>query len=659
MPTTDTLLTDFTYGELSPKLSGRVDMTLYNKGCLTLENWVPFAQGGVTTRPGSKYLGLTKSGAQGVLIPFVLNDGTSYLIELTPLVARFWYGSTGALVGAPLELVTTYATIADLRQIRWVQDGTMVYLFHKSYPIKVITWVSAAVFTFASATVIGNTNEVPFSASGDYPGFGSIFGGRLWCGGSTNSPSRVWASRSWIYTFGDPWVALTNYEVDMVCSNDSGKLYRCITKGISAAATGPTGTAADITDGTVHWTYWTASGNLDFRYVDKVQYTVKQLKDPASWADHDIPELESITTYRDVLTADCAFTVDLGSDQCEDVTGFVAGDVLLIGTVTSEWLVTPDISAEAPWEKCIRRSSYGMDSAVPGLLVNENMIFAQSYATKLREYAYSSETSKYQAADLTFPADHILSGGIIDIDFALTPEPMVYCVRADGQLSILLYNRLLDSKAWHRYTSGCGGLYESVAVIGGTVSDVVYAIVNRGTGYRCVEQFDRIFDLTSIPLDSWVDVPASGATVTGLERFNTKTVTVYNITDSTVRTGTVTTGTLTLNALDVGDHIVVGAGFTCILQTMRVHSPSQTGESLARLKRVTQVRVGVYLTYAFQMGYVNTAALLETLVLPSTPYTGMLLCPFNGTWDRDSWVMAIQSSPYHCTILAMIPEVEG
>jgi hypothetical protein len=52
------------------------------------------------------------------------------------------------------------------------------------------------------------------------------------------------------------WVALTAYLVGDVVSNDTGKVYRCITAGTSAASGGPTGTTTDITDGTAHWCYY-------------------------------------------------------------------------------------------------------------------------------------------------------------------------------------------------------------------------------------------------------------------------------------------------------------------------------------------------------------------------------------------------------------------
>lgn len=50
------------------------------------------------------------------------------------------------------------------------------------------------------------------------------------------------------------WVAATAYVLDDQVKN-SGNCYRCIVAGTSAGSGGPTTTAVDITDGTVHWTY--------------------------------------------------------------------------------------------------------------------------------------------------------------------------------------------------------------------------------------------------------------------------------------------------------------------------------------------------------------------------------------------------------------------
>lgn len=55
------------------------------------------------------------------------------------------------------------------------------------------------------------------------------------------------------------WANTTGYTVGQLRSN-SGNIYLCITAGTSAGSGGPTTTAVDITDGTVHWMY-IASGS--------------------------------------------------------------------------------------------------------------------------------------------------------------------------------------------------------------------------------------------------------------------------------------------------------------------------------------------------------------------------------------------------------------
>ena len=55
------------------------------------------------------------------------------------------------------------------------------------------------------------------------------------------------------------WILTHAYHVDDRVTNETGKVYQCITAGVSAGAGGPTGTTADITDNTVHWKYVTTN----------------------------------------------------------------------------------------------------------------------------------------------------------------------------------------------------------------------------------------------------------------------------------------------------------------------------------------------------------------------------------------------------------------
>lgn len=54
---------------------------------------------------------------------------------------------------------------------------------------------------------------------------------------------------------GGPWTASTEYIAGEIVTNDSGKQYRAIAPGTTAASGGPTGIGTSITDGTATWTY--------------------------------------------------------------------------------------------------------------------------------------------------------------------------------------------------------------------------------------------------------------------------------------------------------------------------------------------------------------------------------------------------------------------
>ena len=57
MPVLDKISTDFSYGEVSPNILARVDLTLYNKATKVMENAYPKVSGGVTRRRGTRFIG--------------------------------------------------------------------------------------------------------------------------------------------------------------------------------------------------------------------------------------------------------------------------------------------------------------------------------------------------------------------------------------------------------------------------------------------------------------------------------------------------------------------------------------------------------------------------------------------------------------------------
>jgi len=116
--------TNFTAGELSPQLEGRVDITRYNNAVSTLENFLVTPFGGADRRPGSVFVAPAKFPDKKVrVIPFEFNTDQAYIIEVGEGYMRF-YRDNAAITEASLTI--TGATQADPINLTIVSHGLIV-----------------------------------------------------------------------------------------------------------------------------------------------------------------------------------------------------------------------------------------------------------------------------------------------------------------------------------------------------------------------------------------------------------------------------------------------------------------------------------------------------------------------------------------------------
>ena len=132
------IFTNFTSGELSPRLNGRIDMDKYYNGASTISNFVVLMHGGLTKRPGTRFIREIKtssgsnSGAR--LVPFVFSKTQAYVLEFGHNYIRF-YKDEGIIVSSgttPYEIATTY-TAAQLDELEFVQSADILYIVHGSH----------------------------------------------------------------------------------------------------------------------------------------------------------------------------------------------------------------------------------------------------------------------------------------------------------------------------------------------------------------------------------------------------------------------------------------------------------------------------------------------------------------------------------------------
>lgn len=134
---------NFSSGELSDEMQARIDLAKYSNGCRILLNWIPLIEGGITRRPGTRFVAPAKYGDRVCrLIPFTFSTLQAYMIEVGHGYMRF-YKDNGQIqtAGTAVEIFSPYQE-EDLPGIKYAQDADTLYLVHPSYPPKKLTRTS-------------------------------------------------------------------------------------------------------------------------------------------------------------------------------------------------------------------------------------------------------------------------------------------------------------------------------------------------------------------------------------------------------------------------------------------------------------------------------------------------------------------------------------
>ena len=93
-------LTNFTGGELSPRLDGRNDLSKYSSGCKTLENFIVYPHGAAARRSGTTFVAeVADSDNKTRLIPFEFSTTQTYMLEFSNLKMRVYKDDGSVLEG--------------------------------------------------------------------------------------------------------------------------------------------------------------------------------------------------------------------------------------------------------------------------------------------------------------------------------------------------------------------------------------------------------------------------------------------------------------------------------------------------------------------------------------------------------------------------------
>jgi len=310
--------------------------------------------------------------------------------------------------------------------------------------------------------------------------------------------------------------------------------------------------------------------------------------------------------------------------------------------------------------------------------IGSRSVFVDRSKQRLYELTYNLDDQDYKSLDLSVFAPDFNAVGIVQIAVQTKPDIRIHCVRSDGTVGVLIFDRLENVICWIDIDSaGAGGLIEDVSVLPGTVEDQVYYIVKRTIDssterHLCkwaLESEAIGGDLNKMA-DSFViydDFATTTPFTTELVHLKGETVVIW-ADGKDVGTDVVTAGGALTSALAVAASKVV-AGLSYTGQYKSAKLGAITGIGLLERKKVN--RIGFIAENLHYQGLQYGADFDNLSHLPKVS-KGQAMpddhiydnyheddFPFGGTWDEDSRICLQATAPRPCTILAAIAEFES
>ena len=361
----------------------------------------------------------------------------------------------------------------------------------------------------------------------------------------------------------------------------------------------------------------------------------------------------------------------VGSGPVDDINWLLPLQRLLVGAEGAEHSVRATSFDEVltPSNFNIKEaSSYGSNSTL-AVKIDSGGVFVHRSGSRLFELEFDFGVGDYRSTEATLIVPEVCEPSIVHIAVQRLPDTRIHCVRSDGKVAVLVYNKIENVLCW--VTVSTDGLVEDVAVLPGTTEDAVYYTVKRtinGATKRYLEKWALESEARGATTTKTADafVSYSGAattTITGLSHLEAEQVTIWG-NGKDLGTKTVVGGQIT-TLPEAVTTAYIGLPYTAQWKSTKLAYASP-GEpmSLAQPKRVTQIGLVLADFYAQGLKFgpdFNTlddmpvieddAAVYEATV--STAYDQELI-EFPGEWGTDSRLCLQAMSPRPVTVLAAV-----
>lgn len=373
-----------------------------------------------------------------------------------------------------------------------------------------------------------------------------------------------------------------------------------------------------------------------------------------------------------------AVTLTISSKQMNEVRHLIELDSLVVLTSACEYRITEgQDQVLTPSTVGVRKQSENGASWVSPAIINDTIIYVQEKGGRLRDINYEFSDDKYRGNDLSIMSEHLFENYTIDdMAFATEPYGVLWCIRSDGRLLGLTYQREHQVWAWHQHYTSTTDLesdFESVAVVSEGGRDAPYFIVKRvieGNVVRYVERMEE--RVTTGPenvwcVDSGLQYEGAAATViTGLDHLEGEAV-VAVADGNVVNNLTVTSGAVTLPR--EATKVTVGLPFTPVIELLDIDVSSSVDTLKGKSKSVSKVIVEVHKSRGFWVGPKKDDGSNGEMREKKPRYetdnygaaqlrTGKEEVTIEPMWSLGGGIRIEQRDPMPLTILSVIPEID-
>ena len=514
MARTTLAYSNFTGGEISPRLEGRTDLAVYSNSAKQLSNFLIHPHGGVSRRPGTEFISRVHDQSKYTrLIPFEFSTVQTYVLEFATGKIRFYknqapiYEATKTISAATganpcvvtatshgysdgdFILIQAVVGMTELNGRRYkvankttntfeLQDEDGTNINSSAFTAYSSAGTASRVYTISNPYTETQLRDIKFTQSADvmYLVHPDVSIRKL-----TRSAHTTWTLTEADLIDG-PYLDENSTATTMTPSHSSGD-DRTITASTSTFAstdvgrlitfdsgyakiityTSVTVVKADIKDdfaGTSATTAWSLGAFSDTTghpgattFFEQRLVFGSTATEPQSLFFSQSADYEN---YKAGTDASDAMIFAIASDHVNVIRWLAGTRSLLIGTMGGEFIAKGGgtDSALTPTNIEIRKqSNYGCASIHP-LSISNVTVFTQRAKRKLREMVYDYDTDSFVAPDLTILAEHITESGVIEQAYQKEPDSVVWCVLTNGKMVGMTYQREQKVVGWHEHEIG-------------------------------------------------------------------------------------------------------------------------------------------------------------------------------------------------------------